>query len=391
MAFWKKKNTQKEGSTQPVRTGPPSLAGVRHIIAIASGKGGVGKSTLTANLAVALKHAGAKVALMDADIYGASQPGMFGTTAGQDRLAVEDNMLVPLEKHGISFVSMGLLMGDDAPVVWRAPMVIKLLQQFIGQVAWGEKDFLLIDLPPGTGDIQLTLAQRASLSGAVIVTTPQQVALGIAQKGMKMFSQVNVPIFGVIENMSGYTCEHCGEATAIFKKGGGVRMADEAGVPFLGDVPLDPEIMESGDNGIPVLEKTQDSHSAQAFLKIAQTIIDMAEAAEEDPNMPRNVEVTEKGQLHIEWCDGSTNEYNPYNLRVACGCALCVDEGTGIRTLDPSRIPLDIQISGHTVTGRYALTLTFSDGHNTGIYTFQKLKTEFAQEEHVASSEVFSV
>lgn len=391
MVFWKRDKKKPKAEAQaPVRAdGPPALAHVKHIIAIASGKGGVGKSTLTANLAVALKHTGAKVALMDADIYGASQPGMFGADATKTRLQVEDNMLKPVKKHGIDFVSMGLLMGgDDGPVVWRAPMVTKLLQQFIGQVAWGEQDYLLIDLPPGTGDIQLTLAQRAQLSGAVIVTTPQQVAMGIAEKGMRMFEQVNVPILGVIENMSGYVCEHCGKKTAIFKEGGGVEMANQAEVPFLGAVPLDREIMESGDAGTPVLESSKDSVAAKAFIALAEAIKQNVEDVAADPYMPKDLGLDDEGNFRIIWPDGMDHTYAPYDLRVECGCALCVDEDTGKRTLDPSRIPLDIQISNFTKTGRYAITFAFSDGHNTGIYTYKKLKDVLANQ---GQGETFSV
>jgi ATP-binding protein involved in chromosome partitioning len=399
MAFWKKKNEEKEAADstkeeakKPLRSGPPSLAGVKHIIAISSGKGGVGKSTLSANLAIALKHQGAKVALMDADIYGASQPGMFGARAGEEQLTVVDNMLHPLDKHGIQFVSMGLLMGaEDGPVVWRAPMVNKLIQQFIGQVAWGEQDFLLIDLPPGTGDIQLTLVQRVTLSGAVVVTTPQQVAMGIAQKGMRMFDQVNVPVLGVIENMSGFTCGNCGHTTDIFKSGGGQLMAEQTGVPFLGGIPLDTDIMNSGDDGIPVLENKPDSDAAKTFLTLAERLIEQVEAVESDPLIPQSIEINPAGKLSIVWGDGEHHEYSPYNLRVACACALCVDENTGKQILDPSRVALDIGIEGYTMTGRYALTLTFTDGHNTGIYTFHKLREVLAEEAKKSSTQFFSV
>ena len=201
----------------------PGLSGVKNIIAVASGKGGVGKSTVSANLAVALAQAGHKVGLMDADIYGPSQPGMFGSDNVQPE--VINNLLKPKRNHGVDFISMGLLVGDDTPVIWRAPMAMKMIQQFINSVMWGELDYLLIDLPPGTGDVQLTLAQQASLTGAVIVTTPQQVALGIAKKGLKMFEQVKVPIVGIIENMSGFTCSHCGELTEVFKGGGEIGRA----------------------------------------------------------------------------------------------------------------------------------------------------------------------
>ncbi len=232
MALWNR-NKQKPGHAHHAHeTGEPGtislqpgVDGVKNIIAIASGKGGVGKSTVSTNLAYALKEAGFKVGLMDADIYGPSQPGMLGAELEPPR--VVGGQLKPTSRYGMSFISMGLFLGGGGPVIWRAPMAMKMVQQFIGNVLWGDLDFLLIDLPPGTGDVQLTLAQQAHLTGAVIVTTPQEVALGVARKGLKMFEQVNVPIIGIIENMSGFICAHCGKETAIFGSGGGQRMAGE--------------------------------------------------------------------------------------------------------------------------------------------------------------------
>lgn len=404
MAFWnrKKKEETKETSRETQsraaqaarRGGFPALQGVKHIIAIASGKGGVGKSTLSANLAVALRFSGARVGLLDADIYGASQPGMFGAGDVQN-LRVEDNMLHPVEKHGVRFVSMGLLMGgDDGPVVWRAPMVVKLLQQFLGQVAWGELDYLLIDLPPGTGDIQLTLAQQASLSGAVIVTTPQNVAVGIAAKGMRMFEKVNVPILGVIENMSGFTCENCDHVTHIFQHGGGKQMAKDNQIPFLGAVPLDTDIVESGDSGQPILLGSTESPAAKAFLDIAQSLEKNFHELVDEANEGLPLEETvdpETGNVTIKWVDGETTKHSAYNLRVECRCALCVDEDTGKPLLDPKRVPLDIQVVGMRRTGRYAYTITFSDNHNTGIYTFDRLRQDLAEDDAGDNSETFSV
>lgn len=394
MSFWNRKKEvpeeKKAPAPEPVRrSGFPSLAHVKHIVAIASGKGGVGKSTLSANLAVALRSVGARVGLLDADIYGASQSGMFGATE-VDSLEVENNLLVPMEKYGVRFVSMGLLMGgEDAPVVWRAPMVVKLLQQFLGQVAWGHLDYLLIDLPPGTGDIQLTLAQQASLSGAVIVTTPQDVAVGIAAKGMRMFEKVNVPILGIIENMSGFTCGHCHHVTHIFAEGGGKALATENNVPFLGAIPLDPAIVHSGDAGQPVLLGSLDSPSAKALLQVAQAIEQSLHKTEGagDTNLPVSESIDpNNGYLTIQWADGSTTRHNPFHLRSECRCALCVDENTGKQILDPKRISLDIQVVGARQTGRYAYTLSFSDGHNTGIYVFDRLRTDLKEKQDNAGS-----
>ncbi len=347
----------------------PGLGRVKTIIAIASGKGGVGKSTVAANLAVALKDQGATVGLMDADIYGPSQVGMLGSDGAQPKTG--DGVLYPSEQHGIYFVSMGLLTDNDSPVIWRAPIAMKMIQQFLGSVVWGELDYLLIDLPPGTGDVQLTLAQQAQLSGAVIVTTPQEVALGIARKGLRMFEQVKVPIIGIIENMSGFTCPHCQKETAIFAKGGGETMSTSVGTTFLGSLPLDPEIMMSGDTGQPVLLKGKDSPAAKAILKVTANVVRrIKEVKEQVGERPKKYEVAANGNFDITWPDDSVSSFEPFYLRTNCPCAKCVDEDTGVRTLDAASIPLDIKIQGANPVGNYGVALQYSDGHNTGIYSF---------------------
>lgn len=363
------------------------LSGVKHVIAIASGKGGVGKSTVSTNLAVALRQSGAKVGLMDADIYGPSQPGMMGAKSA--RPGVRDDLLEPVERYGVSFVSMGLLLDSDGPVIWRAPMAMKIIHQFIGNVDWGNLDYLLIDLPPGTGDVQLTLAQQASLSGAVIVTTPQQVALGVAAKGLRMFEQVNVPILGVIENMSGFVCKHCGKTTEIFKSGGGNALAKHSDVPFLGAIPLDPEIMISGDNGIPILENGSQSPAAQAILAVARNLqLSVAKlAATISADEPEQIELRQTGEVVVTWPDSRLSVYNPYTLRINCPCASCVDENSGRRTLDPKRVALDIKVTSFDMIGRYAVALHFSDGHRTGLYAFKYLQ-ELPEADKAASFEV---
>jgi ATP-binding protein involved in chromosome partitioning len=353
----------------------PALSQVKKIIAIASGKGGVGKSTVSAHLAVALRANGATVGLLDADIYGPSQTGMLGAASG-DRPSLEGDLIQPLSRHGVRFISMGSLVPDDGPVVWRAPMATKMIHQFLGGVNWGALDYLLIDLPPGTGDVQLTLAQQASLHGAVIVTTPQDVALGIAKKGLRMFEQLNVPILGIVENMSGFTCAHCGEVTAVFKEGGGARMAKDAGVPFLGSVPLDPEIMSSGDAGVPVLERNADSPGARAFFALANRLTqELSGQTGEAPSMePTSMGLSSGGELRVAWPDGHPGVYRARTLRIACGCAHCVDENSGKRVLDPERVPLDIGIRSFGTVGRYALSIAFTDNHDTGIYPYKKLR-----------------
>ena len=246
------------------------LAGVRNTIAVASGKGGVGKSTVAANLALALAQSGARAGLMDCDIYGPSVPTMFGISR-QPQISA-DKKVMPLEAHGIKLMSMGFLATPDSPVIWRGPMVHGILQQFLTVVAWGELDYLVLDLPPGTGDAQLTLTQTAPLSGAVIVTTPQDVSLIDARKGLKMFEQVRVPVLGIVENMSGFACPHCGKATDIFKRGGGARTAQELGVPFLGEIPIDAEVVTAGDCGVPIVAKNPNSPAARAFLTMAEAV-----------------------------------------------------------------------------------------------------------------------
>lgn len=363
----------------PLRAGPQALSQVKNVIAIASGKGGVGKSTVATNLAVALKFSGATVGLLDADIYGPSQPRMMGAS-NKNGKTTQDGTLLPIMQNGVSVISMGLLMNDEnqnKPVVWRAPIAMKVIQQFLGNVQWGALDYLLIDLPPGTGDVQLTLAQQASLAGAVIVTTPQEVALGISAKGLEMFRQLNIPILGIIENMSGFTCKHCGEETAIFKQGGGERMAQELGVPFLGSLPLDPEIMMSGDEGVPVLDKSTTSEAAHAFLRVATEFSRQTRIANESANgmEPTKFELRTTGELTIQWPDSHMALHHPRSLRTACACASCIDENTGKAILNPTTVSPEITIRSVTPVGRYALTMEFSDGHRTGIYPFKKLRS----------------
>ena len=243
---------------------------VKHVIAISSGKGGVGKSTVAANLSCALAQTGAKVGLMDADLYGPNIPMMMGCTTGPEQ---KDGKIVPVENYGVKLISMAFLVPEDTPLVWRGPMVHQYLQAFFRDVLWGALDYLLIDLPPGTGDVQLSLSQMVPLSGAITVTTPQEVALYDVRKGMAMFQKVNVPLLGIIENMSFFLCGHCGERTDIFSHGGGERAAAKVGVPFLGSIPIDPAIRDGGDSGRPIVVADPASPQAAAFRTIAQKLI----------------------------------------------------------------------------------------------------------------------
>jgi ATP-binding protein involved in chromosome partitioning len=245
------------------------IPGVKNTIAVASGKGGVGKSTVAVNLAISLAMDGAKVGLVDADVYGPSIPLMFGIN---DRPMVINQKLQPLEKYGVKIMSIGFLVDPMQAVIWRGPMASGAVKQFMSDVSWGELDYLVFDLPPGTGDIQLTLVQTIPLTGAVIVTTPQDVALADARKGLVMFTKVNVPVFGIVENMSYYLCSHCGQRENIFDSGGGKKTADELGVPFLGEIPINTSIRVGGDKGLPIVMGEPDAPHAQQIRLIARNL-----------------------------------------------------------------------------------------------------------------------
>ncbi len=245
------------------------VPGIRRIVAVASGKGGVGKSTVSVNLACGLRHLGEKVGLLDCDIYGPSIPLMMGVHQ-KPTISAEEKM-VPPANHGVKLMSMGLLLDGDQPVIWRGPMIMKTIQQFFSSVEWGELDYLLVDLPPGTGDAQLTLCQTVPLDGGVIVTTPQEASLGVVRKGIAMFQKVNVPILGIVENMSYYITPG-GERVEIFGHGGGQAEALRQNVSFLGEIPLFTEIRQGGDQGVPVVVSASDKPPAQAFLKVAEAL-----------------------------------------------------------------------------------------------------------------------
>lgn len=374
------------------------LAHLGRIIAVSSGKGGVGKSTVTANLAVILAQRGLRVGLVDADLYGPSIPGMMGIPAGQPPAMTPDGKrVIPAEAHGLKVISMAMLTGDDKPAILRGPMVTKYLQMFITQVDWGQLDVLFLDLPPGTGDTQLTLAQSFPLSGAVVVSTPQDVSLKIARRGLRMLEQVKVPILGIIENMSGFTCPSCGEVTHIFHHGGAKLAAKSLNVPFLGAIPLDPGVVDSGDSGVPLVISAPDSPAAQAYATIADALTaDMGAAGgmeipfdwhvaegkgrpapvEPAPGQPTDRPIAldyDASGLKIRWPDGGTQKIDPRDLRLSCQCAACRDEVSGKPILDPASVPLDVVPTRIWSVGNYALGIGFSDGHHSGIYTFNAL------------------
>jgi ATP-binding protein involved in chromosome partitioning len=253
------------------QAGPTPVPGVKHIVAVASGKGGVGKSTIAANLAVALSQEGKRVGLLDADIYGPSQPRMMGVS---DRPKSPDGKtILPLHAHGVTLMSIGLMLKEGEAVVWRGPMLMGALQQMMGQVAWGELDVLIVDLPPGTGDVQLTLSQRYPVTGAILVSTPQDVALIDARKALDMFVRLKVPVLGYIENMSSYICPNCGHEAHIFGHGGARAEAERLSLPFLGEIPLDLAIRLSGDAGTPVVAADPLGAEAGAFRSAARRLI----------------------------------------------------------------------------------------------------------------------
>lgn len=245
------------------------LPGVKNTIAVASGKGGVGKSTVAVNLAVALAHDGAKVGLIDSDIYGPSAPLMMGLTT---KPKVVDKKLIPLENYGVKVMSIGFLVDPMQAIIWRGPMASGAVKQFISDVVWGELDYMIFDLPPGTGDVQLTLVQSIPLTGAVIVTTPQDISLADARKGLKMFERVDVSILGIVENMSYYVCPHCGHRDEIFSYGGGRKTAVDMGVPFLGEIPIFTDIRVGGDIGKPIVIQNSQSEQAKAIFSIARNM-----------------------------------------------------------------------------------------------------------------------
>lgn len=245
------------------------LPGVKNVVAVASGKGGVGKSTVAANLALAWAAQGASVGVLDADIYGPSQPLMLGL-AGQHPNSPDGKHILPLRNHGVAAMSIGFMVDAEQPMVWRGPMVTQALQQLLTQTQWGELDYLVVDLPPGTGDIQLTLAQKVPVAGAVIVTTPQDIALADARKGLKMFEKVSVPVLGIIENMSVHVCSNCGHVEHVFGTGGGARMAEQYGVRLLGELPLDARVREEADGGRPTVVAEPGSARAEAYLQMAR-------------------------------------------------------------------------------------------------------------------------
>ena len=377
------------------------LPGIRHIVAVGSGKGGVGKSTVSVNLALALQQLGGRVGLVDADILGPSIPGMLGIPTGQPPAQTPEGRMIPAERHGLKAVSMGMLTGDDNPAVLRGPMVGKYLKMFVGGVQWGPLDYLILDLPPGTGDTQLTLAQSMPLSGVVIVTTPQDVSLKIARRGLRMFEKVQVPILGIVENMRTFTCPHCGQSTDIFRRGGGERMCRELGFPFLGALPLGADVVTCGDEGRPIVVDQPKSVSSQVYAAIAAALVEQLHAAvtvlkpfvwkwdsnEGAPawmegavrpagsrNTPIGLRRRDPRTLSMLWEDGHRDDFDVRDLRLACHCALCIEEMSGRKLLDPKTVRADVSPRQIVSIGNYAIGFDWNDGHNSGIHSFNDLR-----------------
>jgi ATP-binding protein involved in chromosome partitioning len=257
---------------------------VKHTIAVSSGKGGVGKSTVAVNLSVALRRSGAAVGIIDADVYGPDVPLMLGS---KGRPGMFDNKIIPVEAHGLKMMSIGLLVNDREPVVWRGPMIHSFIQQMLRDVMWGPLDYLIFDMPPGTGDAQLSLSQVIPLGGVVMVTTPQDVALLDVRKALGMFQRLNVPVLGIVENMSHFVCPHCGGTTPIFGDTGGRRIAEEYGAPLLAQIPLDPATRVAGDEGVPITVRKPDSPQAAAFQALARAVMERVEAVAAAGSLPR--------------------------------------------------------------------------------------------------------
>jgi ATP-binding protein involved in chromosome partitioning len=359
-----------EGTTRTLA----QIPGVKSLIAVASGKGGVGKSTVAANLALGLKAMGLKVGILDADIYGPSQPRLLGLK-GQPQV-VQGKTLKPMQGHGIKAMSMGFLVDEETPVIWRGPMVVGALNQMLRDVAWGEDgdlDVLVVDMPPGTGDVQLTMAQQVPLSGAVVVSTPQDLALIDARKGLAMFRKVGVPVLGIVENMSTFICPKCGERSDIFGHGGAEAEAERLGVPFLGAVPLDMEIRARSDSGEPITATVPDSPHAEAFRAIAKRVIGELKSAQQIATQPPRLGLSPDGKtLTVAFACGPTFELPAELLRVMSPSAEVQGHSPEQRVTVAGK--RNVKIKDLRPVGTYAIRIAFDDGHDTGLFTWTYLQ-----------------
>ncbi|MGQ0721704.1 MAG: P-loop NTPase [Candidatus Eiseniibacteriota bacterium] len=377
------------------------LTGVREIVAVHSAKGGVGKSTVAVNLAVACARMDMRVALLDADIHGPSVAHMMGSSE-RPRTAPSGDRVFPIERHGVKYLSLANVAEPDAPVIWRGPMVAGALRQLLEIVDWGETDMLLVDMPPGTGDAVLGIGQAVTLSGVVVVTTPEALSVSDTRRGVHAFERLEVPVLGLVENMASFVCDACGDEVALFGEGGGRRAAEALGIPFLGRVPIDPLVVPAGDSGVPILAKDAGQPAARAFDAVAKAMLarmalsgqsssfdiewKRMKAKERRRDPPGKVKPSgEPGRpdalwqaaddvLGIRWGDGRTTFHGAYALRVACPCAGCVEEWSGKRQPSLDTVPRGVRPVTIRSVGRYAILPVWSDGHRTGMFSFRALR-----------------
>ena len=377
---------------------PGTLAGVSQIIAIHSAKGGVGKSTVAVNLAAGLAARGLRVGLLDADVHGPSAAIMLGNSEWPDP-GEDETTIHPITAHGIKFISMGNMVTRETPLIWRGAMVHSVISQLFANVIWGELDYLLVDMPPGTGDAQLSISQSVPLTGAIIVSTPQELSVIDTVRGIRAFVQMKVPILGVVENMSYFLCDGCGDKAFLFGEGAGELMAEELGFPLLGKLPIEPAIRAGSDAGEPFVLAHPDSASARAMEAILARFVKATRAhegalsfrlewqalgwserrgeppAEKLSGAPISaIWQVSHDELGIQWDDGKITILGTRSLRLGCPCAACIDEFTGRPLLDPDKVPADVTVTTVDSVGRYGIQPSFSDGHRTGIYSYERLR-----------------
>jgi ATP-binding protein involved in chromosome partitioning len=354
----------------------PQVAGIKHMVAVASGKGGVGKSTTSVNLALGLQAIGLKVGILDADITGPSQPRLLGLKGRAQAVQRGGGAtrIAPMEAYGLKAMSMGFLIDEATPMIWRGPMLASALTQMLRDVLWGEIDVLVIDMPPGTGDVQLTAAQQMPLSGAIIVSTPQDLALIDARKGLNMFRKVNVPVLGIVENMSYFECPKCGERSEIFGHGGARMEAERLGVPFLGGVPLDMEIRATSDEGQPIVASHPDGAHAGIYREIAARAWEQLQAgANAQVSSPRLEIGADRGELIVAFPDARPFTLPAEMLRVMSPSAEVQGHSPDQRVTLPRK--RNVKIKDLRPVGSYAVRIVFDDGHDTGLYSWSYLET----------------
>lgn len=352
-------------------SGKQMVAGIKHLVAVASGKGGVGKSTTAVNLALGFQAIGLKTGILDADIYGPSQPRLLGLSGRPD--VAPGNKLKPMEAFGLKAMSMGFMVDEGTPIIWRGPMVVSALTQMLRDVTWGDLDVLVIDMPPGTGDVQLTMAQQVPLSGAIIVSTPQDLALIDARKGLNMFRKVDVPVLGIIENMSLFICPKCGERSDIFGHGGAREEAETLGIPFLGGVPLHMDIRAKSDEGKPVVASAPDSPHAQIYRELAQKAWAELQGTNQKLEPPKLETASGGRDLVVTFAGAKPFTLSAEALRVMSPSAEVQGHSPSQRVTVARK--KNVAIKDLKLIGNYAVRIAFDDGHDTGLFTWSYLQT----------------